>query len=125
MGIPGGCEAAVHATRRFIYTISDGHVVAKLDFASIFNSLHRDVMLQALAYKVHEIYRFCYLSFHQFSILQFNSFQLLSNESPQQGDLLDLLLFCLSIQLLLNSTASDLTIGFTDCNGFLETDWFH
>jgi len=32
VGLPGGSEAAVHATRRFIEAMTDGHVVAKLDF---------------------------------------------------------------------------------------------
>jgi len=32
VGTPGGSEAAVHATRRSIEAMPDGHVVAKLDF---------------------------------------------------------------------------------------------
>jgi len=59
VGIPGGCEAAVHATRRYIDTMPDRHVVAKIDFTNAFNSLHRDLMLRSVAEKVPSIYRFC------------------------------------------------------------------
>jgi hypothetical protein len=38
-GIPGGCEAAVHPTRRFIADMPDDFVVAKLDFCNAFNSM--------------------------------------------------------------------------------------
>ena len=37
---PGGCEAAVHATRRYLATMPDDSVVVKLDFSNAFNSLH-------------------------------------------------------------------------------------
>ena len=62
VGIPVGCEAAVHANRRFIESMPDDFVVAKCDFANAFNSLHRDALLQAVADKVPEIYKFCYRS---------------------------------------------------------------
>ena len=39
VGTSGGCEAAVHATRRYIEAMPDGHVVAKIDFCNAFNSL--------------------------------------------------------------------------------------
>jgi hypothetical protein len=48
LGTPGGCEAAVHATRRFISDMPPSHVIAKLDFSNAFNNLHRDVMLFAV-----------------------------------------------------------------------------
>ena len=48
VGTPGGCEAAVHATRRFVESMPDDHCVVKLDFSNAFNSLHRDVMLEAV-----------------------------------------------------------------------------
>ena len=51
IGLPGVCEAAVHATRRFTKPRSDGYVVAKLDFANAFNTLLRNPKLQAVADK--------------------------------------------------------------------------
>jgi len=35
VGIPGGCEAAVHATRRYIEAMPDGYVIAKIDFRTL------------------------------------------------------------------------------------------
>jgi len=45
VGIPGGCEAAVHFTRRFLEALPADHVVVKMDFSNAFNSLHRVDML--------------------------------------------------------------------------------
>ena len=48
VGTPSGCEAAVHATRRFLESMPADHCVVKLDFSNAFNSLHRDAMLDAV-----------------------------------------------------------------------------
>ena len=45
---PGGCEAAVHATRRYLATMPDDSVVVKLDFSNAFYYLHRDRMLRTI-----------------------------------------------------------------------------
>jgi len=45
VGIPSGCEAAVHSARRYLETMPADHVMVKLDFANAFNSLHRYDML--------------------------------------------------------------------------------
>jgi len=52
VGTPGGCEAAVHATRRYIEAMPDSHVVVKIDYSNAFNSLRRDLMLQSVAAEV-------------------------------------------------------------------------
>ena len=54
--VPGGCEAAVHATRRFAEHMPDDQVIVKLDFTNAFNSLHRDAMLEAISARVPAIY---------------------------------------------------------------------
>jgi len=41
VGIPGGCEAAIHSARRYLQSLPADHVMVKLDFANAFNSLHR------------------------------------------------------------------------------------
>jgi hypothetical protein len=86
VGLPGGCEAAIHATRRFIQTMPSDYVVAKLDFSNAFNCLHRDTMLKAVLDKIPEHYRFCHLSYNNASILFFGTHTLLSEEGTQQGD---------------------------------------
>ena len=37
VGVSGGAEAAVHATRRLLQNLPPGHVVVKLDFLNAFN----------------------------------------------------------------------------------------
>jgi hypothetical protein len=63
VGIPGGCEPAVHATRRFISKMSTDDVVVKLDFMNAFNCLRRDVMLNTVANELSCLYRFCHLAY--------------------------------------------------------------
>lgn len=114
LGTPGGCEAAVHATRRFLLNMPDDYVIAKLDFSNAFNCVHRDTMLLSVTKFVPEIYRFCHLSYNNTSFLKFYSHTILSQEGAQQGDPLGPLLFCLSIHPLLLSCNSDLKIAYMD-----------
>ena len=39
VGVSGGCESAVHATRRFMESMPKEFVIAKLDFTNAFNNL--------------------------------------------------------------------------------------
>jgi hypothetical protein len=114
IGTSGGCEAAVHAARRFLLSLDDDSVLVKLDFSNAFNCIHRDAVLLAVHDKLPEICNFCRLAYGQSSILVFGDFQILSAEGIQQGDPLGPLLFCLTIQPLLSSLRSALTIGFMD-----------
>ena len=111
---PRGCEAAVHATRRYIEAMPDSHVVVKVDYSNAFNSLRRDLMLQSVASAVPGIYRFCHLSYSQPSILKFETRTILSQEGPHQGDPLGPLLFCLSIHQHPLRLKSELVAGFMD-----------
>jgi len=124
VGVPGGCEAAVHATRRFLSSLSSDSVLVKLDFSNAFNCLHRDSMLLAVHKYAPELYKFCHLSYAQSSFLKFGSHILLSEEGVQQGDPLGPLCFCLTIHELLMSLSSKLAIGFLDdctLGGYLDT----
>ena len=114
VGVSGGCEAAIHATRRFMEMMPKGHVIAKLDFSNAFNSLHRDAMLEAVYNKVPEIYKFCLLSYNHSSILRYGNWTILSQEGSQQGDPLGPLLFCVTQQPLLLSLSSELIVGYMD-----------
>ena len=51
VGVAGGCEAAIHAARRFITFMDRDQVLVKLDFKNAFNSVHRDIMLDCVASK--------------------------------------------------------------------------
>jgi hypothetical protein len=97
-----------------LLSLDDDSVLVKLDFSNAVNCIHRDAVLLAVHDKLPEIFNFYRLTYGQSSILAFGDFQILSAEGIQQGDPLGLLLFCLSIQPLLSSLQSALTIGFMD-----------
>jgi len=90
------------------------YVVAKLDFSNAFNSLHRDAMLASVYNNIPELYKFCHLAYDLQSFLSFGSHIIMSCEGAQQGDPLGPLLFCLSVNHLLTSLSSDLTLGYMD-----------
>ena len=64
----------------------DDQVIVKLDFINAFNSLHRDVMLEAVSARVPAIYKFCHLAYNQPSILKFFEYHIMSEEGLQKGD---------------------------------------
>ena len=73
VGVSGGCESAVRATRRFMDSMPNEFVIAKLDFTNAFNNLRRDAMLEAVYKTVPEIYKFCHLSYSQPTKLRYGS----------------------------------------------------
>ncbi len=114
VGTSGGCEAAVHAARRFLQTMTEDHAVVKLDFSNAFNSLHRPNMLQAVKDRIPALLSYCCSSYVRPSKLFYGSHTIWSQEGPQQGDPLGPLLFSNTLQPLLLSLSSHLTLGFLD-----------
>ena len=114
LGSSGGCEAAVHANRRFINDMPADFLIAKHDFINAFYNLHRDTMLNAIVEHVPEIYRFCHMAYDVSSALKFFNHTVSSQEEVQQGDLLGPLLFRLSIHPLLLACQSQLKIAYMD-----------
>src|SRR6218665_812194 len=114
VGIPGGCEAAVHATRRFLANTGPDSVVVKLDLSNAFNSLHRDSMLASVNNVIPELAAYCHLAYAEATCLRFGSFVILSQEGAQQGDPLGPLLFCLPLQPVLVQLESPLAFGYLD-----------
>ena len=78
LGTSGGCEAAVHATRRFLANMPPDYLLVKLDFSNAFNNIHRDAMLSAAAEHVPSIYQFCLSSYEKTTLLKFSSHIILS-----------------------------------------------
>ena len=114
VGIPGGCEAAIHSARRYLEALPPDHIVVKLDFSNAFNSLHRFDMLSAVHSRIPDLYSYCCSAYSQPSVLFYGSHTVLSQEGPQQGDPLGPLLFCNTIHPLLSSLKSDLKLGYMD-----------
>ena len=114
VGVSGGCESAVRATRRFMEFVPNEFVIAKLDFTNAFTNLRRDAMLEAVYKTVPEIYKFCHLSYSQPTKLRYGSRSISAEEGTQQGDPLGSLLFCSTIQPLLHMLRSELVAGYID-----------
>ena len=98
VGTPGGCEAAVHSTMRFMENMPDDYC--------IFNSLHRYAMLKTVLERMSGIYKFCHLAYDRSSVFSYNGRTVFSSEGPQQGDPLGASLFCATIHPLLSSLTS-------------------
>ena len=89
-------------------------VVVKADFSNAFNSLHRRAILEAIASRAPDLYRYCHASYAASSSFFFGEFEISSEEEIQQGDPLGPLLFCLCVQPLLESIIAPLRIGYID-----------
>ena len=113
-GIPGGCEAAIHAARRYVEALSGEDVVVKLDFRNAFNSLHRGDMINAAKECIPEVLPYVLSAYAAPTSLHFGSNTIESMEGAQQGDPLGALLFCLAVQPLLESLKSELVFGYLD-----------
>ena len=114
VGVRGGAEAAVHATRRFLSNMPLDHVIAKFDFSNAFNTLRRDCMLEAVKQACPEDYNFCRLSYENRSYLFYEDHIISSEVGPQQGDPIGPLLFGLTIQPILQGLQSQLAVGYLD-----------
>ncbi len=113
-GVTGGTEAAVHACRRYVENMPQGHVFVKIDFTNAFNTLRRDVILEAVERHLPELLLYTSASYSGDSDLQFGQFALQSQEGAQQGNPLGPLYFCLAVHDLLSSLQSPIVVGYLD-----------
>ena len=93
-------EAAVHAIRQYLHQLPSDHAMVKLDFKNAFNTLRRDSMLEALSNNIPELFAFVSSAYATSSWLQYENFDIQSNEGIQQGDPLGPLLFSLTLQYI-------------------------
>ena len=63
VGVPGGCEAATHAARKFLNNMGMESIMVKLDISNAFNSLHRDSMLSSVDEILPELAAYCHLAY--------------------------------------------------------------
>ena len=114
VGVKGGCEATVHAVRRFLQSMPEDHALIKLDFKNAFNCINRSRFLSEVHSIIPEIFHFCYLSYSGSSMLKYNDHIIESMVGVQQGDPLGPLLFNLAIHPLLKSLSCPLDVAYLD-----------
>ena len=71
-------------------------------------------MLKSVAAHVPEFYLFCYSAYSTASTLKLGDKIIMSQEGIQQGDPLGPLLFCLTVQPVLQAMSSELVISYMD-----------
>ena len=110
----GGCEAAAHATRRYLEGTAQGRVVFKVDMANAFNCLRRDVFLSAARERVPSLYKFLWQAYSEPSTLLFGEKKLVSATGIQQGDPFGPALFSLGIDRLTRRIDTELNVWYLD-----------
>ena len=115
-GTPMGSEAAVHAARCYLESMStsSNKLMLKLDFRNAFNSLRRDKMLFSVSELAPTFYQYILSSYGKPSCLYCGDHIIQSAEGVQQGDPVGPLLFCLSIHQLVSKLQSELVLFYLD-----------
>jgi len=110
----GGCEAAVHAARRYL---SDGvgkRVLLKIDMRNAFNCLRRDTFLSAARSRVPGLYRLLWQAYASPSALFYGEDIIRSATGIQQGDPFGPALFSLGIDEIARSVSSHFNVWYLD-----------
>ena len=115
VGVRRGCEAAVHAVRRFVSSPSSGgKVLLKIDMSNAFNSIRRDSILRLVKEHVPLLYPMTWQAYSRPSRLSFGNDEIASEEGVQQGDALGPFYFSLGIMDLIKGCDSELNIWYLD-----------
>ena len=109
-GTKNGCEAAVHATGKFLS--SPG--ISEINFENAFNSISRQQMLENISEKYLRLKNFAFSAYSQPSYLFFGSHILNSDEGAQQGDSEGPPIFCDTINDMIHSLTSALNFWYLD-----------
>lgn len=123
VGVPRGCEAIVHAVRRFVSSPSSkGKVLLKIDMANAFNSIRRDKILHLVKERVPCLFPMAWQAYGKATPLFFADQEIQSCEGVQQGDPLGPFLFSLGILDPIKACESELTLFYLD-DGTLGGDF--
>ena len=118
VGVPHGCEAAVHAVREYITGLSESRdtslVLVKVDIKNAFNSLRRDVLLRRVRERCPELLPIVSHSYSAPTPLSFGDTVITSARGVQQGDPIGPLAFALAIDPIVRAVNSPLNIWYLD-----------
>ena len=113
-GVPGGADAAVHASRIFLNSLPSDKALLKVDFSNAFNTIRRDKILEATEAHIPALLPFVHSVYSSPSTLLWEGELLLSSEGIQQGDPLGPMLFCIAIHSLVSNLESEFKVFFLD-----------
>ena len=118
VGVPHGCEAAVHAVREFIAgfstTTDTSHVLVKVDVKNAFNSLNRDALLLRVREKCPELEPIISHSYSSPTPLFYWNTVITSQRGVQQGDPLGPLAFALAVDPIIRLVNCPLNVWYLD-----------
>ena len=112
-----GCEAAVHAAREYISSVTDvpsPNVILKLDVRNAFNTVRRDKMLNNIKKRCPEVYRLAHQSYSAPTPLHIGEDVISSSCGVQQGDPLGPVGFSVAIDDCARSLKSPINIWYLD-----------
>ncbi|XP_055340939.1 uncharacterized protein LOC129590009 [Paramacrobiotus metropolitanus] len=113
--VRGGAEAIVHATRHFILSKpEDIKALVKIDFRNAFNTVSREIILDAVHTHFPEYDEFFWSAYGYHSSLFIDQTVLSSECGVQQGDPLGPLLFCLALLRVIATLSTELNAWYLD-----------
>ena len=110
----GGCEAAVHAARRYLRDCSHRRVLLKIDMRNAFNSLRRDKFLAVARSRAAGLYRLLWQAYSSPTKLFFGEEGLKSESGIQQGDPFGPALFALAVDEAARGVNSEFNVWYLD-----------
>ena len=113
-GTPGGCEAAVHATRHFAAHLKEDSVAVKLDMRNAFNTVRRDHFLRVAREFAAPLYPLLWQAYSQPTPLYYGTTQIISATGVQQGDPCGPAVFSLAIHPVTKAASCDFNCWYLD-----------
>ena len=110
----GGCEAAVHAARRYVRDCFHKRVLLKLDMRNAFNCLRRDTFLTVARSRAPGVFKLLWQAYSEPSALFYGGELLRSATGIQQGDPFGPALFSLGIDEIAREVDSEFNVWYLD-----------
>ena len=113
-GTAGGCEAAVHSTRRFSETLSGDSAIIKLDMRNAFNSVRRDHFLRQVRERAPSMYPLLWQAYSEPTPLFCGTHMITSATGLQQGDPSGPAVFALAIDQVITAVTAPFNCWYLD-----------